>query len=86
MNMREFGRDYLGKTLKLRPCHYKHPGASAMFTLFAQIMLFLRRPAPQGAPSVSRLLLENACARAGHNPRQARELRRNARAWLSVIR
>jgi hypothetical protein len=57
-----------------------------MTTLLAQIArFFLPLPVPfaVGGPQQ---LMECAEARAGQNPRQARELRRAARAWLSVVR
>lgn len=43
---------------------------------------------PMAAPlqGVAQQLMERAEARAGRNPRQARELRRAAYAYLSVIR
>jgi hypothetical protein len=37
-------------------------------------------------PGVARQLMERAGDRAGRNPRQARELRRAAFAYLSVVR
>jgi hypothetical protein len=57
-----------------------------MFTLFAQIARFFL-PAPvEALVGGPRQLMERAEARAGQNPRQARELRGAAQAWLSVVR
>ncbi|WP_188706779.1 hypothetical protein [Polaromonas eurypsychrophila] len=56
-----------------------------MNRLTAFLLRFLparRRP----VPGVARQLMERASDRAGRNPRQARELRRAAFAYLSVVR
>ena len=58
-----------------------------MTRFFASLLRFL--PAQRGAaatPGVARQLMERAGDRAGRNPRQARELRRAAFAYLSVVR
>ncbi len=59
-----------------------------MFSLFSRIVRRLSAIAPAAAPlqGVAQHLMERAEARAGRNPRQARELRRAAYAYLSVIR
>lgn len=62
-----------------------------MFRLFARLVAFIPlnlRRLPVAAPlqGVAQQLMERAEARAGRNPRQARELRRAAYAYLSVIR
>ena len=58
-----------------------------MYTLLAQIARLLAPPQPDPSPPGGpRQLMERAGARAGQNPRQARELRRAAQAWLSVVR
>ena len=58
-----------------------------MYQLFNQVFRFLPRLL-RVAPvhGVAHNLLERAEARAGRNPQQARELRRAARAYLSVVR
>ncbi len=66
-----------------------------MFTLFAhltQLRHWIGRPTalpmthqPEG-DGVAHQLMERAESRAGLNPRQARELRRAASAYLSVVR
>jgi hypothetical protein len=58
-----------------------------MYFLFARIAAFLpfiRRGT--STPGVARNLMEAAGARAGRDPRQAQQLRRAARAYLSVVR
>ena len=58
-----------------------------MYQLFNQVFRFLprlRRVAP--VHGVAHNLMERAEARAGRNPQQARELRRAAHAYLSVVR
>lgn len=58
-----------------------------MFSLIARIGQFLaHRRARLGHAAVPRNLFEKAGARSGSNPRQARELRRAALAYLSVVR
>jgi len=57
-----------------------------MTALFAQIARFFLPYPGQFAIGGPQQLMERAEARAGQNPRQARELRRAARAWLSVVR
>lgn len=58
-----------------------------MYALFAQFVRFFAAARPANAqPASPRQLMERAGARAGQNPRQARELRSAARAWLSVVR
>ncbi len=66
-----------------------------MFTLFAQLTQLrqwigrTRAPALSHQPEgdgVAHQLMERAESRAGQNPRQARELRRAASAYLSVVR
>lgn len=66
-----------------------------MFTLFAQLNQFRQWIGRAGAPAmahqpegdgVAHQLMERAESRAGLNPRQARELRRAASAYLSVVR
>lgn len=57
-----------------------------MFTLISLLSRVLRdEPATQDRQS-PRQLMERAGARAGHDPRDARELRAAASAWLRVIR
>ncbi len=56
-----------------------------MFTL-TSLLLRVLRPAAAAEGNPSRQLLERAGARAGHDPRQARELRAAASAWLRVVR
>ncbi len=70
-------------------------GDPLMFTLFAhltQLRHWIGRPTalrmthqPEG-DGVAHQLMERAESRAGLNPRQARELRRAASAYLSVVR
>ncbi len=58
-----------------------------MTRFFAALIRFL--PVQRSAaanPGVARQLMERAGDRAGRNPRQARELRRAAFAYLSVVR
>jgi hypothetical protein len=58
-----------------------------MYTLFAQLVRFMTPArARMGHAAVPRRLLENAEALAGHNPRQAAELRGAALAYLRVVR
>ena len=58
-----------------------------MFTLFASIARLLAPAQGDQRPiDPVRRLMERAEARAGQNPRQARELRQAAQAWLRVIR
>jgi hypothetical protein len=58
-----------------------------MTRFFASLLSFssARRNASAGS-GVARQLMERAGDRAGRNPRQARELRRAAFAYLSVVR
>ena len=55
-----------------------------------RLLAFLSGRSLQSTPTRSedpvRQLMERAGARAGHNPRQARELREAAFAWLRVVR
>lgn len=58
-----------------------------MYALIFQVACYL--PFSKGfAPvnGVAHNLMERAQARAGRNPQQAQELRRAARAYLSVVR
>jgi hypothetical protein len=55
------------------------------FFAFFTGLLAARRQAA-ATPGVARQLMERAGDRAGRNPRQARELRRAAFAYLSVVR
>ncbi len=66
-----------------------------MFTLFAPLTHLRHWIVRTGAPGmthqpegdgVAQQLMERAGSRAGQNPRQARELRRAASAYLSVVR
>ncbi len=60
-----------------------------MYSLLSPFSRFFGFPLPGAlapAQSVARSLMEGAQARAGRNPQQARELRRAARAYLSVVR
>ena len=58
-----------------------------MNRFFAPLLRFLAaRRSAAAAPGVARQLMERAGDRAGRNPRQARELRRAAFAYLSVVR
>jgi hypothetical protein len=57
-----------------------------MYTLFAQIARLLTPAQEPAAPDTAQRLMESAEARAGTNPRQARELRRAAVAYLRVVR
>ena len=60
---------------------------SFMFRILSQIaglMSFNKSLAPAG--DVAHQLMERADAGAGRDPRQAQELRRAARAFLSVVR
>ncbi|WP_395056345.1 hypothetical protein [Polaromonas sp.] len=50
------------------------------------LRLISARRTPASAPGVARQLMERAGDRAGRNPRHARELRRAAFAYLSVVR
>lgn len=56
-----------------------------MFALIARMLEILRRPSATPS-SPAHTLFERAEARAGLGPQQARELRRAARAYLSVVR
>lgn len=56
-----------------------------MYSFFATLVRLATRATP-AAEAPAQQLMENAGARAGHNPRQARELRQAAQAWLSVVR
>jgi hypothetical protein len=53
-----------------------------LFAFFLRVLPARRTP----VPGVARQLMERAGDRAGRNPRQARELRRAAFAYLSVVR
>ncbi len=44
------------------------------------------RRADRGSAAIANTLLESADARAGHDPRQAHELREAAHAYLRVLR
>ena len=56
-----------------------------MYTLIAQFFRNMQQPA--AAPEEpARRLFEQAEARAGRNPRHARELRQAASAWFRVVR
>ncbi|MES2955782.1 MAG: hypothetical protein V4711_10005 [Pseudomonadota bacterium] len=55
-----------------------------MTAFFLRFMPARRTPA--STSGVARQLMERAGDRAGRNPRQARELRRAAFAYLSVVR
>lgn len=58
-----------------------------MFALISALRRLLPlRQVRLGHAAIPRQLLESAEARAGSNPRQARELRRNALAYLRVVR
>lgn len=57
-----------------------------MFTLFASTARLLHPAMQARRNDPVRQLMERAGARAGQNPRQARELRQAAQAWLRVIR
>ena len=58
-----------------------------MYTLLSQIFRFLPlSPALAPVHGVAHNLMERAQAGAGRNPQQAEELRRAARAYLSVVR
>jgi len=57
-----------------------------MYTLFAQIARLFTPAAERAEPGTAQRLMESAEARAGTNPRQARELRRAAVAYLRVVR
>lgn len=58
-----------------------------MYTLLSQVFRFLPFPhAVAPVHGVAHNLMERAEARAGRNPQQAQELRRAARAYLSVVR
>ncbi|MDI1271216.1 MAG: hypothetical protein Q7U63_07475 [Polaromonas sp.] len=58
-----------------------------MYTLLSQVFRFLPLPrAVAPVHGVAHNLMERAEARAGRNPQQAQELRRAARAYLSVVR
>jgi hypothetical protein len=57
-----------------------------MYTLFAQIARLLTPEPSPAQPDTALRLMESAEARAGRNPRQARELRRAAVAYLRVVR
>jgi hypothetical protein len=57
-----------------------------MFTLITLLARALRSEPATGASPSPRQLMERAGARAGQDPRDARELRAAASAWLRVIR
>ena len=58
-----------------------------MFQLLSQIFRFLPRlKAATPVLGVAHNLMERADSGAGRNPQRARELRRAARAYLSVVR
>ena len=57
-----------------------------MFTLLTPLLRLFTDPAPMRTGDPVQQLLERAGASAGHNPRQARELRQAAFAWLRVVR
>ncbi len=58
-----------------------------MSAIFARISRFIAvKGVRLGNAAIPRNLLEDAGARAGSNPRQARELRRAAFVYLSVVR
>lgn len=61
-----------------------------MYSLLSPVSRFFGFPflpsALASEQGVARSLMEGAQARAGRNPQQARELRRAARAYLSVVR
>ncbi len=81
----------LGKTLILgmSPLSTASPVPSDMNSLLAQIVRLMPFAPVAGtgdADGVAQNLLERAEARAGRNPQQARELRRAAYAYLSVVR
>lgn len=62
------------------------PGAPAMYPLLASLARLFRHPTAATPHDPVQRLLEQAGARAGRNPRQARELRQAACAWLRVVR
>jgi hypothetical protein len=78
----------LGKTLNVGVSQFFAIGwRQVMYTLFSQVFRFLpfaRAVAP--VHGVAHNLMERAEAGAGRNPQQAQELRRAARAYLSVVR
>jgi hypothetical protein len=57
-----------------------------MSTVFASLVRLFSHPVAARAADPVQRLLEQAGARAGRNPRQARELRQAAYAWLRVVR
>jgi hypothetical protein len=57
-----------------------------MYTLFATLLRSLSPSATAVRRDPVQQLMERAGARAGHNPRQSRELREAAYAWLRVVR
>jgi hypothetical protein len=57
-----------------------------MFTLITLLARALRSEPATAASQSPRQLMERAGARAGQDPRDARELRAAASAWLRVIR
>lgn len=60
-----------------------------MYALFAQLVRFFqsnRNANPSADDGLALHLMERAEASAGLNPRQARELRSAASAYLSVVR
>ena len=57
-----------------------------MFSLFAQVARFFSTSADAVTSSPASILMESADVRAGHDARQAQELRVAASAWLSVVR
>ena len=98
-DMHEVGFEVIGKSLILHPSQLLAATAVTL-TMFNVLSLLSQmrnwnRPAltrrhasRNNAPSqgLAHELLSSAEARAGHDPRQAAELRRNARAYLSVVR
>lgn len=57
-----------------------------MFPLLAPLARLLQPSAGLASRDPLQQLMERAGARAGHDPREARELREAAAAWLRVIR
>lgn len=57
-----------------------------MYPLLAQFLRLLPAKRADRHTSIARGLMERAGARAGTNPRQARELRQAALAYISVVR
>lgn len=78
-----------GKTLNLTvlPLFAVCAALVVMYLPIARVVAFLSFVRTGGAtPGVARSLMETAGARAGRDPRQAEQLRRAARAYLSVVR